>query len=115
MDGPIDENRPSLKPVRDLFLQGTDSLGSGNRFRRQIERSTRHRAKPDPVGFHQNRNRHGNLQRVWASFTATLVYQSSHEAGISQGRSRQPRSEARDASTVAPSVTPSDYCRTHLD
>ena len=38
--GTIDENRPSLKPVRDLILQGINSLRSRGRFRRQIQRST---------------------------------------------------------------------------
>src|SRR5271166_2865186 len=84
MDGVIDENRPSLKPVRDLLPQGINSLRSRDRFRRQIQRSTRRRAKPNLAGFHQNRNRHGNLRRARASFTAAVFYHSSRELGIGQ-------------------------------
>src|ERR1700719_3708564 len=39
-------------------------------------------------GFHQNRNRHGNLQRARASFTATVFYQSNHEVGINWSTTR---------------------------
>src|SRR5208337_78877 len=75
MDGVIDENRPSLKPVRDLLLEGINGLRSRGRFRRQIQRPTRRRAKPNLAGFHQNRNRHCNLRCAGSSLP--LLYSIS--------------------------------------